>query len=68
MVNGKAESFREDGMGTLWFEQRLCVPTDTEIKKLILQEAHDSPYSIHLGNTKMYMDWKERFWWVSMKR
>jgi hypothetical protein len=44
------------------------VPNDPEIKKLILQEAHDSPYSIHPGNTKMYMDVKERFWWVSIKR
>jgi hypothetical protein len=35
---------------------------------LILQEAHDSPYSIHPGNTKMYMDLKGRFWWSNMKR
>jgi polyhydroxyalkanoate synthesis regulator phasin len=41
VVKGKAEGFREDEMGTLWFEQRLCVPDDPEIKKLILQEAHD---------------------------
>jgi hypothetical protein len=68
MVKGKAKGFHEDEMGTLWFEQRLCVPNDPEIKKLIPQEAHDSPYSIHPGNTKMYMDLKERFWWVSMKR
>jgi hypothetical protein len=36
MVKGKAEGFCEDEMGTLWFEQRLCVPNDPEIKKLIL--------------------------------
>ena len=36
--------------------------------KLILQEAHDSPYSIHPGNTKMYLDLKERFWWTGMKK
>jgi hypothetical protein len=62
MVKGKAEGFHEDEMATLWFEQHLCVPNDPEIKKLILQEAHDSPYLIHPGNTKMYMDLKERFW------
>jgi hypothetical protein len=62
MVKGKAEGFREGEMATLWFEQHLCVPNDPEIKKLILQEAHDSPYLIHPGNTKMYMDLKERFW------
>ena len=44
------------------------MPNNAEIRKLILQEAHDSPYSIHPGNTKMYLDLKERFWWIEMKK
>lgn len=56
MVKGKAEGFREDEHGAIWFEKRICVPQDADIGKLILQEAHDSPYSIHPGNTKMYLD------------
>jgi hypothetical protein len=67
MSKGKA-GFHEDEQGTLWFKKRLCVPSDPEIRKLIFQEAHDSPYSIHPENTKMYMDLRERFWWPSMKR
>ena len=59
--NGKAKGFREDEHGTLWFEDRIYVPNDPEVRKLILQEAHDSPYSIHPGNTKMYLDLKENF-------
>ncbi|XP_073362331.1 uncharacterized protein [Aegilops tauschii subsp. strangulata] len=68
MVKGKAEGFHEDGHGAIWFEKRICVPQDADIRKLILQEAHDSPYSIHPGNTKMYLDLRERFWWPSLKR
>ena len=64
MKLGKAEDFREDEQGTIWFGNRICVPKDSEIRKLIFQEAHESPYSIHPGNTKMYMDLKERFWWL----
>ena len=52
----------------MWFEKRICVPQDEDLRKLILQEAHDSPYSVHPGNTKMYMDVKERFWWNGLKR
>jgi hypothetical protein len=48
--------------------EHLCVPNDPEIRKLIFQEAHDSPYSIHPGNTKMYMDLRDRFWRSNMKR
>jgi hypothetical protein len=65
---GKTKEFREDEQGTLWFGKRVCVPKDSELRKLIFQEAHESPYSIHPGNTKMYMDLKERFWWPNMKR
>ena len=68
MEEGRAEGFRVDEQGTIWFGNRVCVPKDPEIRKLIFQEAHDSPYSIHPGNTKMYMDLKESFWWSNMKR
>jgi IS30 family transposase len=44
------------------------VPDIPEIKQLILKEAHETPYSIHPGSTKMYMDLKELFWWNNMKR
>ena len=51
MSEGKAKVFREDEHDTLWFEDRVYVPNDPEIRKLTLQEAHDFPYSIHSGNT-----------------
>ena len=68
MSKGKAKGFHEDEHETLWFEDLMYVPNNVEIRKLILQEAHDSPYSIHPGNTKMYLDLKERFWWTGMKK
>nr|CAE04032.2 OSJNBb0068N06.8 [Oryza sativa Japonica Group] len=68
MKQRKAAGFTEDEHGTLWNGNRVCVPDDKELKRLILQEAHESPYSIHPGSTKMYLDLKEKYWWVSMKR
>ncbi|WVZ64017.1 hypothetical protein U9M48_013603 [Paspalum notatum var. saurae] len=65
---GKAQHFREDEQGTVWYKNRICVPDVGSIKKLILSEAHDTAYSIHPGSTKMYHDLKERFWWYGMKR
>ena len=41
MSEGKAKGFREDEHDTLWFDDRVYVPNDPEIGKLILQEAHD---------------------------
>jgi hypothetical protein len=64
----KAPGFNVDDQGTLWYKKCLCVPEIKEIRELILCEAHDSPYSIHLGSTKMYHDLKSRYWWYGMKR
>jgi hypothetical protein len=67
MRKDKAKGFSEDEQGTIWFEKHICVPNDPDLRKLIFQEAHETPYSIHPGNTKMYIDLKENFWWNNMK-
>jgi hypothetical protein len=43
------------------------VPDVDHLREKILQEAHDSAYSIHPGSTKMYQNLKERYWWCGMK-
>jgi len=65
---GKAPGFRLDDQGTVWFGKRICVPAIKSIREMILREAHDSAYSIHLGSTKMYLDLKEKYWWYGLKR
>jgi hypothetical protein len=47
--------FRKDEEGTLWLKERLVVPKNKSLKK-IMYEAHTSRYSIHPGSTKMYHD------------
>jgi hypothetical protein len=63
----KVAYFHEDAEGTLWFKDRLVVPRKEALKKKILDEAHMSRYSIHLGSTKMYHDLRKQFWWMRMK-
>nr|GEX93556.1 putative nucleotidyltransferase, ribonuclease H [Tanacetum cinerariifolium] len=60
--------FRVDDDGVMWFGDRLCVPSDPTLREVVLSEAHISPFSIHLGSTKMYGDLKQHFWWNGMKR
>jgi hypothetical protein len=64
---GKAPDFTEDEQGTVWFHKRICVPDGGHLREKILQEAHDSAYSIHPGSTKIYQDLKERYWWYGTK-
>ena len=44
------------------------VPKDQELRNQILDEAHSSKLSIHLGSSKMYQDLKSHFWWTKMKK
>jgi hypothetical protein len=66
--DNKTSAFLEDSRGTLWLGKRICVSNLKHPKELILQEAHDSAYSIDLGSTKMYKDLKTYYWWYGMKR
>jgi hypothetical protein len=43
------------------------VPRREALKKKILDEAHTSRYSIHLGSATMYHDLRQQFWWTRMK-
>ena len=68
IANGVAKCFSVNDEGTVYFGNRLVVPKMRNLRKLILQEAHDTPLSIHPGSTKMYQDLRPRFWWTRMKR
>jgi hypothetical protein len=59
--------FRTDEEGVLWFKNCLYVPKG-EAREVLLDEAHNSVYSIHPGTTKMYLDLKTRYWWRGMKK
>jgi hypothetical protein len=63
----KSHGFFEDD-GVLWYKWRIYVPTVKELKDKILHKAHESTYSIHLGENKMYHDLKATYWWYGMKR
>jgi hypothetical protein len=64
----KYKCFRQDSKGILWFEDRLVVPKNKDLKKKILDEAHLSKFSMHLGSAKMCHDLKPLYWWTRMKR
>ena len=52
--NQKVEVFSLGGDGVFLYRGRLSVPDVGELRQHILEEAHTSAYSIHLGATKMY--------------
>ena len=56
VIQGKKSEFNVYGDGTLRFGDRLCVPSDGDLKKELMIEAHCTPYSVHPGSSKMFKD------------
>jgi hypothetical protein len=65
--DGKPGEFTIDENDLVCFRGRLCVPRKSDVKMDILREAHKTPYTVHPGETKMYRDLKQNFWWKRMK-
>jgi hypothetical protein len=64
---GKANCFRKDDQDIVWFNDRIVVPKDADVRQQILDEAHLSRYFIHPGSTKMYQDLKQHYLWTKIK-
>ena len=61
MKEQETKHFRLDERGVLWFEDRLVVSIDRELRNQILDEAHSSKLSIHPDSSKMYQYLKTHF-------
>ena len=66
--NGKEVEFTVNENGVWYYKDWVCVPDCNDLRKSILEEAHNGSFSIHPGSTKMYRDLKMSFWWSEMKR
>jgi hypothetical protein len=66
---GVADGFYLTKDGTLKTSSgKTVIPCHAELRRDILDEAHQTRYIVHLGNNKMYQDLKKRFWWRGMKK
>ena len=66
--DGDKTGFSIKEYGSLYFQDRLCVPCDKELKKKLLFAAHNTVFTMHPGGNKMYQDLKQQYWWKGMKR
>ncbi|GKC24625.1 putative reverse transcriptase domain-containing protein [Tanacetum coccineum] len=67
-LRGLEKHFERRGDGGIYFFDRIWIPLVGGVRKLIMDEAHTSRYSIHPGADKMYHDLRDLYWWPGMKR
>jgi hypothetical protein len=68
MAEGCGPHFSIDEQGVVKYKNRLVVPGNEELRRKILEEAHQSKLSIHPGSNKMYHDLRQLYWWSNMKQ
>ena len=68
IADGRGPHFSVDDQGVVKFKNRLVVPSSDELRRKILDEAHNSKLSIHPGSNKMYHDLCHLYWWPNMKQ
>nr|GEZ18419.1 hypothetical protein [Tanacetum cinerariifolium] len=67
-LRGLETHFERRDDGGIYFFDRIWIPSVGGVRKLIMDEAHTSRYSIHPGADKMYYDLRDLYWWPGMKR
>ncbi|GJR90511.1 putative reverse transcriptase domain-containing protein [Tanacetum coccineum] len=67
-LRGLETHFEQRNDGGIYFFDRIWIPSVGDVRKLIMDEAHTSRYSIHSGADKMYHDLRDLYWWPGMKR
>nr|GEW66448.1 putative reverse transcriptase domain-containing protein [Tanacetum cinerariifolium] len=67
-LKGLETHFEQRDDGGIYFFDRIWIPSVGGVRKLIMDEAHTSRYSVHPGADKMYYDLKDLYWWPGMKR
>ncbi|GKC39764.1 putative reverse transcriptase domain-containing protein [Tanacetum coccineum] len=67
-LRGLEKHFERRDDGGIYFFDRIWIPSVGGVKKLILDEAHTSRYSIHPGADKMYYDLRDLYWWPGDSR
>jgi hypothetical protein len=68
MAKGRGPHFSIDEQGVVKYKNRLVVPGNDELRRKILDEAHQSKLSIHPGSNKVYHDLRQLYWWSNMKQ
>lgn len=60
--------FTQAADGIILINQRVCVPKDVELRRMVLEATHKNMFTIHLGSFKMYQDLKMDYWRSGMKK
>lgn len=67
LIEGKSQEYTVTD-GVLKLGSRIYVPAGDNLRQEIMEEAHNSPYAMHPGSTKMYHEVKGCYTWKVIQK
>ncbi|CAH1415590.1 unnamed protein product [Lactuca virosa] len=66
-LRGMDKNLEVKGDRVLYLMDRIWTPKFGGFRDVVMNEAHNTRYSVHPGSDKMYLDLKKVYWWPNMK-
>ena len=66
-LRGMEKNLEIKSDGARYLMNRIWTPRFGGFREVVMSEAHRTPYSVHPGSYKMYLDLKQLYWWPNMK-
>nr|GEU46494.1 putative reverse transcriptase domain-containing protein [Tanacetum cinerariifolium] len=67
-LRGLETHFERRDDGGIYLFDRIWISSVGAVRKLVMNEAHTSRYSVHSRVDKMYYDLRDLYWWPDIKR
>ncbi|GJU66022.1 putative reverse transcriptase domain-containing protein [Tanacetum coccineum] len=67
-LRGLERHFEQRDDGEIYYFDHICILSVGGVRKLIMDTAYTSRYSVHPCADKMYYDLRDLYWWAGMKR
>ena len=62
------EGYKLEEDGLLTFKGRIYIPNVAYLRRLVMDEIHQAPYSGHLGYQKIIATARKKYFWPGMKK
>ena len=64
----KYEGYKLEEDGLLTYKRRMYIPNVAYLRRVVMDEIHQTPYSGHLGYQKMIAMARKQYFWPGMKK
>ncbi|GKA80752.1 putative reverse transcriptase domain-containing protein [Tanacetum coccineum] len=68
MLRGLDKQMKHRSDRAWYYLDRIWVPLTSDVRTLVMYEAHKSKYLVHLGVDKMYYNLRDMYWWPRIKK